>query len=162
MNIKETTDYATLAGALIAAVAAVWNLILQVRGKRDRFIVRLGSMSPTIEPEMMLTVVSCCDHPVRLTDWGFIEADATFTSIVMLWETGELEDDETRSSGSYHLESYGQHFEVGCIREKSPLGVFGMSATQRTPVISFNATAPMWLRLFIRVRILVQPTYLAW
>ncbi len=63
MSIKEFTDYVTLAGAVVAAVAGVWNLIFQMRGKRDLFLVQLGSLSPAIEEETMLSVVSRSDHP---------------------------------------------------------------------------------------------------
>jgi len=57
MSIKEFTDYVTLVGAVIAAGVGVWNLVLQMRGKRGQFFVRLGSLSPTIEEETMLSVV---------------------------------------------------------------------------------------------------------
>lgn len=162
MSIKEFTDYVTLAGAVIAAGAGVWNLGIQMRGKQDQFFVRLGSLSPTIEEETMLSVVSRSDHPIRLTDWGFIEANGTFTSFIMEWEIGAFQGEEIVSRGSAALESFGQHFETGYVRRDAPLGVYAVSATQRSPVITFDTKMPMWRRGWIQLRLLFQPSYLAW
>lgn len=162
MSIKEFTDYVTLAGAVVAAVAGVWNLIFQMRGKRDLFLVQLGSLSPAVEEETMLSVVSRSDHPVRLTDWGFIEANGTFTSFLMKWEVGDLQSEEITSRGTAHLESFGQYFETGYVRRDRPLGAYAISATQRRPVITFDTGMPMWRRGWIRMRLLFQCSYLAW
>jgi hypothetical protein len=162
MSIKEFTDYVTLAGAVIAAGAGVWNLVIQMRGKRDQFFVRLGSLSPTIEEETMLSVVSRSDHPIRLTDWGFIEANGTFTSFIMEWEIGAFHGEEIVSRGSAAFESFGQHFETGYVRRDRPLGAYAVSATQRSPVITFDAKMPIWRRGWIRLRLLFQPSYLSW
>jgi hypothetical protein len=100
MSIKDLTDYVTLVGALIAAAAGVWNLLLQMRGKRDRFLVRLGAMSPTIEEEPMLSAVSRSDQPIRLMDWGFIEANGSITSFLIEWEVGDLQSVQITSRGT--------------------------------------------------------------
>lgn len=162
MSIKEFTDYVTLAGAVVAAVAGVWNLIFQMRGKRDLLLVQLGSLSPTIEEETMLSVVSRSDHPVRLTDWGFIEANGSFTSFLMEGEVGDLQSEDITSRGNARLESFGQHFETGYVRRERPLGAYAISATQRRPVITFDTGMPMWRRGWIRMRLLFQSSYLAW
>jgi len=162
MSIKEFADYVTLLGALVAAGAGVWNLILQMRGKRDLFLVRLGSLSPVIEEETMMSVVSRSDHPIRLTDWGFIEANGTFTSLIMEWEAGGIHSEEIETRGTSRLEGFGQHFETGYVRREMPLGAYAISATQRSPVITFDTTMPMWRRVWIRMRLLFQPSYLVW
>lgn len=162
MNMKDFTDYVTLLGALVAAGVGVWNLILQMRGKRDLFLVRLGSLSPAIGHETMVSVVSRSDHPVRLTDWGFIEANGLFTSLIMEWESGGLQGEEISARGSSLLEGFGKHFETGCVRCQMPLGAYAISATQRSPVIAFAAMMPMWQRFWIRWRLLLQPSYLLW
>jgi len=162
MSIKELTDYVTLAGAVVAALTSSVNLLLQMRGKHDRFLVRLGTTSPTIEQETMLSVVSQSDHPMRLTDWGFVEANGTFTSFIMEWEVGAFNGKEITSRGSAALESFGQHFETGYVRREEPSGAYAISATQQRPVITFNTTMPLWRRFFIRLRLVFQPTYLAW
>jgi len=162
MSIKEFTDYVTLTGAVIAAGAGVWNLVIQMRGKRDQLFVRIGSLSPTIEEETMLSVVSRSDHPVRLTDWGFIEANGTFTSIIMEWEVGAFHGEEIISRGSSAFEGFGQHFETGYVRRERPLGAYAVSATQRSPVITFDPSMPMWRRCWIRLRLIFQPSYLSW
>jgi len=162
MSIKEFTDYVTLAGAVVAAVAGVWNLIFQMRGKRDLFLVRLGSLSPAIEEETMLSVVSRSDHPIRLIDWGFIEANGSFTSFILEWEVGGLHSEEITARGAPRLENFGLHFETGYVRRESPSGAYAISATQRRPVITFDTGMPMWRRGWIRMRLLLQSSYLAW
>lgn len=162
MSIKDLTDYVTLVGAVIAAAAGVWNLLLQMRGKRDRFLVRLGAMSPTIEEETMMSVVSRSDHPIRLIDWGFIEANGSFTSFLLEWEVGDLQSEEITSRGTARLESFGQHFETGYVRRERALGAYAISATQRRPVVTFDTGMPMWRRGWIHMRLLFQSSYLAW
>ncbi len=162
MSIKDLTDYVTLVGAVIAAAAGVWNLLLQTRGKRDRFLVRLGAMSPTIEEETMMSVVSRSDHPIRLTDWGFIEANGTFRSFILEWEAGDFRSDEISTRGKPILENFGHHFETGYVRHQMPLGAYAMSATQSRPIITFDEGMPMWRRGWIRLRLLFQSSYLTW
>lgn len=162
MSVKQVTEWVTLIGVLVAAIAGVWNLLLQFRGKRDHFVVRLGSASPSIDRETMLHVVSYTDHPVKLTDWGFIEADGRFRSFRMDWETGGLETEQITSRGDSELEGFGAHFETGYVRKAAPLGAYAISITQRRPYVCFAPEMPLWRRLWIRGRLWLQPHYLAW
>lgn len=162
MSVKEISEWVTLVGASVAAIAGVWNLLLQLRGKRDRFVVRLGSASPSIEQETMLHVVSHTDHPVKLKDWGFIEADGRFRSFLMDWETGSLQNEEITSRGSSELERFGAHFETGYVRKDAPLGAYAISITQRRPYVCFAPAMPLHKQLWIRGRLWFQPQYLAW
>lgn len=162
MSVKEVGDWVTLVGASVAAVTGVWNLSLRLRGKRDHFVVRLGSASPTIDQETMLRVVSHSDHPVKLTDCGFINADGRFASIRMHWEAGALHSDEITSRGSSELGHFGAHFETGHIRREPPLGAYAISITQRRPTLAFAPEMPFHRRLWIRGRLWLQPEYLGW
>ncbi len=91
MGVKEIGEWVTITGAAIAAITGIWNLLLQLSGKRDRFVVGLDSVSPTIERETMMHVVNHSDHRIKLTDWGFIEPDGSFQSVRMSWESGVLQ-----------------------------------------------------------------------
>jgi len=159
---KEFTEWVTLGSAIVAAIAGVWNLLLQLRGKRDRFVVHLRGASPSIDPEEMLYVVSHSDHPVKLTDWGFIEASGQFSSFRLGWETGDLHSEEVTSRGSSELKQFGDHFETGYVRKNAPLGAYAISSTQRRPCVCFAPEVPSWRRLLIRGRLWFQPRYLAW
>ena len=90
MSWEEIGKQVTVIGAVIAAITGSLNLWLQMRGKHDRFVVRMGGLSPSIEPETMMHVVSLSDHPIKLTDWGFIENDGRFQSARIAWETDQL------------------------------------------------------------------------
>ncbi len=162
MSLKEFTEWITVSGVLVAAITGVWNLYLQFRGKRDRFVVRLGGVAPSIEPETMLHVVSYADHPIKLTDWGFIEADGRFSSFRMDWETGDLHTEEITDRGSAELKQFGEHYETGYLRSKAPLGAYAISITQTRPRVCFAPAMPQWRRVWIRVRLWFQPEYLGW
>lgn len=162
MSVKEIGEWVTVVGASVAAIAGVWNLRLQLRGRRDHFVVRLGSASPSIEQETMLHVVSHSDHPVKLTDWGFIEADGRFRSFLMDWETGWLQNEEIISRGTSKLERFGAHFETGFVRKDTPHGAYAISITQRRPCVCFAPAMPLRRRLWIMGRLWFQPQYLAW
>jgi hypothetical protein len=159
---KEFTEWVTVFGAAIAAITGSWNLLLQFRGKRDHFVVRLGSVSPTIEQETMLHVISHSDHPIALTDWGFVEANGRFTSLRMEWEVGTLQSEEVSSRGASELSGFGASFETGHVRSTIPLGAYAMSVTQKRPCVCFASGMPPWRRVWIRLRLRLQPHYLAW
>lgn len=161
MNIDGIAKVLTVFGASIAALTGIVNLSLQFRGKRDRFAVRLGSASPSVERETMLRVVSMSDHPVSLVDWGFLSDKGTFQSIRMDWETGDLSSDEIVQHGFPKLESFGANFESGYIRREEPVGAFAISATQDLPKVYFSPAAPRLLKLKIRLRLLWNSNYLA-
>jgi hypothetical protein len=152
----------TAIGALIAAATGIWNLGLLLRGKRDCFIVGLGSVSPNIDREETMHVISRSEHSVKLVDWGFIEADGTFRSVPMDWEAGSLRNEEIRSGGSSNLASFGDHFETGYVRPDPPHGAFARSITQHRPRLCFDPSMPHYKRLRIRARLCFQPHYLAW
>ncbi len=160
--MKEISDWVTVVGAVVAAITGIWNLLLQFRGKRDRFAVGLGSLSPNIERETMLHVVSHSDHLIRLADWGFIEADGSFRSFLMDWEAGQLHNEDVLSRGSSELSGFGAHFESGYERREQPLGAYAVSNTQKRPRLYFSSDMPYWRRIWIRLRLWFPPHYLAW
>ena len=162
MNIDELGNVITVFGAAIAAVASVWSLALQIRGKRDRFTVQLGGISPSTDQETMLHVVSLSDHTVRLADWGFIEADGRFRSFQLDCETGDIQAEQVVSRGDPELDTFGAYFEAGYVRKKHPAGVFARSITQCRPRVRFDASTQFWRRAWIRLRLLVDTKYLGW
>lgn len=162
MGVESLEKWVTVTGAVVAAVTGVWNLLLQFRGKRDVFVVRLGSVSPTVERETILHVVSHSDHSIKITDCGFIERNGSFCSIRMCWEAGSLQTDEITHRGSSDLAARSDIFETGYVRSEETFGVYAISATSRYPQIYFHSIMPYWRRIFIRGRLRFQRDYLAW
>jgi hypothetical protein len=154
MEIEGIGKWVTVGGAVVAAVTGVCNLLLQLRGKRDRFRVGMGSVEPMIEEETIMHVVSLSDHPINIVDRGFILPDETFQSFRLAWEAGEFQGDELRTRSSGELTERGAYCESGYIRKGPALGAFARSVTQRSPRIYFCYDTPYWRRLRIRVQVL--------
>lgn len=160
MDVEKAKEWVTLAGAVIAALTGIWNLL--ARGKRDNFRVGFDTVSPSIQRETMLHVVSRSDHPIKLTDWGFIEADGRFSSLPMEIEAeGASFGESVLVYGSSELATRGASFETGYTRDDAA-GVYAKSITQRLPRVCFDPRMPFRLRLRIRLRLLFAPAYLAW
>jgi hypothetical protein len=153
---------ATLVGVIVAAATGIWNLVLLMRGKRDSFILRSGTVSPDIYPQEILSVVSKSDHPIALADWGFIEANGTFSSIPMDAAADPSMNEDLMKTGSIKLAAWGDTFETGYRRRDESIGVFARTVTQTLPRLAFDSNAPLWRRCWIRVRLLFQPYYLTW
>lgn len=162
LHLKEIIDWVTVIGAGVAAITGIWNLLLQLQGKRDIFTVRLDSVSPSIGPETMMNVVSHSDHPIKITDYGFIEADGKFRSFHMDWEAGAIHSEEISSRGSSELAGFGEYFESGYVRKILPFGAYAISVTQKRPRLYFTAKMPYMRRVWIKLRLWFQPHYLAW
>lgn len=154
MSWEEVGKLITVIGAVIAAATGIWNFWWQIRGKNDRFAVRMGGLSPSIEQETMMHVVSLSDHPIKLKDWGFIESDGSFQSARMAWETDQLHSEETTHRGSPDFAKRSDFYEWRYICQNPPLGAFAVSVTQQRPSICFNSNAPYWRRLWIWLQLL--------
>ncbi|KXO83799.1 hypothetical protein AYK87_06525 [Stutzerimonas stutzeri] len=83
MDVDFWTKWATHAVAVVAAISGVWSLLIQLRGKRDSFKVGMGTISPEVLPEVVMHVVSVSEHPIKISDYGFIELNGQLTSIPM-------------------------------------------------------------------------------
>lgn len=153
MDVEVVNKWVTVTGASIAAIASVWNLLLQARGKRDRYIVGLGRAKPSIEPETMMHVVSHSDHPIELKDWGFIEPDGRLSSVQLDWEAGELQADEISHGGDSNLTARNARFESGYQRRTPVLGAFAITMTEKRPRLCFHGDVPVWRRMQVRSKV---------
>ncbi|MBN3966192.1 hypothetical protein IMW75_13010 [Pseudomonas gregormendelii] len=156
MDVESLTKLITLVGAVIAACTGVWSLWLQMRGKRDRFAVRPGTVRPEIIRETMMHVVSHSDHPIQLADYGFIDPDFKFSSIPLERELSDFHDSHLYQRGESVLEKRSDYFEIGYIRRDTPIGAFAKSVTQSRPTIGFAWDTPVWKKLWVRTLLLVK------
>lgn len=92
MDVESLTKQITLVGAVVAACTGVWSLWLQMRGKRDHYSVGTGTVRPEIIRETMIHVVSHSDHPIYLADYGFIDPNFKFSSILLEQELHDFQD----------------------------------------------------------------------
>jgi len=154
MDVSITKEWVTLGGAFVAAVAGVWNLAIQMTGKRDRFLVRLGPFSPDPTPEKSMHVVSLSDHKILLSDWGFIDKDLKIRSIRVELAFDDFHEFEVYSRGSSLLEDRSDLYEVGYLRRDEPIGAFALSVAQTRPRVYFASHTPLWQRLVVRTKLL--------
>lgn len=156
MDVESLTKLITLAGAVIAACTGVWSLWLQMRGKRDRFSVGPGTVRPEIAQETMMHVVSHSDHPIQLADYGFIDSDFQFASILLEQELHDFHDSHVYTRGGSTLEKRSDFFEIGYIRRDTPIGAYARTVTQTTPRLGFAYDTPTWKKLWVRARMLIR------
>lgn len=153
-------DWITATGAAVAAITGIVNLGLLLRGKRDKFEIRMGPVSPTYYEESMFHVVSKSDHPIKLRDWGFINERRKFESFLLDFDCGQLHDEHVVQQGKPELEKHGAYYGTGYIRTNNPIGAYALSVGQTRPQVAFSSDTPLSVRLRVRLRLLFRPDYL--
>lgn len=161
-HLDEIKDLATAIGAVIAAVASCWNLVLNIRGSGDRIRVTYGPLLPGISPGESLYVASESAHRVTLKDYGFIDKDGRLHSLPYLYD--ELEpsdaDDLPVFNGERSFEKRGEIFEVRWpYWRRQNVAAYAISVGQRCHRIGFKYDTPFLLRCRIAVRVWLRPTY---
>lgn len=154
MDVDFWTKLATLAGAVIAAVSGVWSLLIQLRGKRDSFLLGMGTISPEAIRETCMHVVSISEHSIKISDYGFIELNGQLTSIPMESELTSYIAHEGLFRGSTTLEKRGDSMEVGYCRNRPAIGCFALTNVQTRPKVAFGYDTPRWKRLYVRLKVL--------
>jgi hypothetical protein len=160
MEITKFSEWVTLIGAVVAAVAGIWNLTLSLRGKTDEFRVGLGSATPEATPEMMLHVISLSDHPITIADYGFIEdksetnKEEVFFSFRMAFDLDpSLGMENVTYRGTVHLKKRGDPFEAGMMFSPKVIGAFARTMTQKRPKLTFDPNVSWWRSLKLRYRV---------
>lgn len=149
----------TILGAAVGSISGVWSLYLQLRGKRDLYLVQLGSLYPDTTPPTYLHVVSLSEHPIRIIDYGFIEPNGRLTSIP--WEAA-LDPHiraSTLTSDSSELSSWGDSFEAGYTRGSPIIGAYARTTTQQRPKLQFTPYSWAHQRLWTRLRVFLKGAY---
>lgn len=160
MDVNNLNGWVTLIGAVIAAVAGVWNLALQFRGTKDKFKVRLGTATPQIRPETFLHIVSLSDHPIVIADYGFIEEKEKFWSFRLELDADPSlgQGDSISYNGSPNMAKRSEIFEVGMEFRDVVIGAFAHTITQdqKHTTLWFQPGVSWWKRLRLRLRVRVR------
>jgi len=161
MDIDLLNDWGTFVGAVVAAVAAVWNLALQFRGKRGKYKVRLGSSVPQAVPETFMHVTNLSDHLIVISDYGFIQDDRGLFPFRLEFDLDPSlqEGDGNIYRGTPHLKRRGSTFEVGMIFLPKVIGAFAKSVTQEHPNLWFHKEVSFVTRIRVRTRVRVKGMY---
>lgn len=71
-----STEFVTMAGALVAAAVGSFNLWWQLRDRRDSFIIKWGRLEEDDDPlGHCFYVVNTGKHQIMIRDYGFIYAN---------------------------------------------------------------------------------------
>lgn len=154
MDIDSWTKWVTLGGAMIAAGSGVWSLKLQIQGKRDDYRVRMNTMRPGWTTQRFMHVVSRCDHPIQLADYGFIDAWGKIHSIIEKSDFNPLFANDLVERGSTRLESRGAHFEVGYECDTVVMGCYARTNLETRPRMTFVSSSFWIMRLWVRLKVL--------
>ncbi|MBF4210166.1 hypothetical protein EI533_20775 [Pseudomonas donghuensis] len=162
MDIEFWTKWVTLAGATIAAASGVWSLKLQMQGKRDAYKLGMGTVMPEAIEEEFLNVVSCCDHPIKFADYGFLDHKGKIQSIVMTADVDPHFAHRLIQRGSVKLEKRGDHFEIGYLSRQRIIGCFARTNLELRPRLAFASSTSFLQRTWVWFRIRIKGTrYLA-
>lgn len=152
MDVGIGKEWLTLIGSAVAAIAGVWNLAIQIRGKRDKFIVRLGSFSASPMQEEAMHVISLSDHQIKLSDWGFVDGDLRLRSIPSELEHNDFYGHSSIASGTSTLDQRNALYQIAYQRRDTPIGAFATSVAQTRPRIHFSSSTPYWKRIVVRLK----------
>ena len=154
LELEDFKGMATMIGAVVAGLTGLFNIYLQVRGKRDRFSLSPYSYGEADGPAEYMHVVNLSDHTIRIADWGWIDADMKLASGPSEMLSPDFYQSQQRIMGSTDLENRSDIFEVRYVR-KEPIGAFARSATQATPKLAFKYNVSKLTILRTRLRILL-------
>jgi hypothetical protein len=150
--------WVTLIASVLAAVASVWNFWWKYHEKSDRIKVGYGPIDPQIMPGHFLNVVSLCDHPVRIADYGYVLRTGKLLS-VPLCDADEPYDDERITYGNLLLENRNASFETALDLRDDPVGVYARTTSQSRPQIAFRDDTPNWMRYWLRMKTRKKAVY---
>ena len=150
--------WVTLVASVLAAVASGWNLWWKYREGSDKIKVVFGLIDPQISPGECLHVVSLCDHPIRIADYGYVIRTGNLLSIPQL-DADDPNDDGHITYGSRLLETRNAYFEAGRILRSRPVGVYARTTSQSRPQIAFRDDTPTWMRYWLRLKIRMKVVY---
>lgn len=160
MTFDMFNQYVVALGAAIGAMTGLVNLYLLTRRRKDRFLVRCGSVMPDEGQETMLHFISKSDHEITIADYGFITVDGKLHSIPadedVIWH-----DEHIVGRGDLTLKKYNEITHRG-IRFPATLGVFAKLAGEDRPKLAFHISTSLCDRIKVRTRLLIWPNYYRW
>ncbi|MBC9908318.1 hypothetical protein ACTJNK_29740 [Achromobacter anxifer] len=161
MTFEVFNQYVVTIGAVIGALTGVLNLILLTRRKKDRFLVRCGSVMPDHGPETMVHFINKSDHSITVSDYGFITAQGKLHSIPADDDVSTGEE-SILGSGDLTLHKYNEITQRGIQFPERTLGAYAKLAGGARPQLAFHADTSLCDRVKVRSRLLVSPNYFLW
>lgn len=128
-------EWITLIGAVIAALAASYNIWLTYSNGRDSILVKCGFHMPTSSPATALHVVNTGKHTVKLYDYGFIEESGLLFSIpfdIGMDPWSHEADDYKYRYGTMTIQPHDLFCE-GITFNPEIVGVYAMTVSQAIP-----------------------------
>jgi hypothetical protein len=154
LHIQAAQSFATLCASVIGAFAGVISLWLKYAEKHDKVKVGYGPVSPEISPEVFLYVCNLCDHPVLITDYGFVMQTGELLSLPLLTSEGNPDEYSIIGRGDRLLKERNDCFERGIELHNRPIiGAYAILTTRRNPLLAFRDETPLRTRFWTSFKI---------
>lgn len=142
-------EWITLVGAVIAAIAALYNIWLTYSNSRDSILVKAGTHTAIATPATGLYVVNTGKHPVYVSDFGFVQPNGKLFSIPWYHETEGLQEGEDYHEYNVGTTSIEPHdlFSIGISYQPEIIGVYAITSTQSLPRINMTRSR-LWPKVF--------------
>lgn len=146
--------WATLVGAVIAALTGLQSFFWQFLDRRDRIMVKHDTFRPSSFPGQGLFVVNKSKHLVELHDYGFVLPNGEFFSLPWYFENEGIPDQvEATFVGTSALEPRAR-FEVYVdLVNLESVGAYARTTTQNRPSVNFSYHINFFLACWYRGRI---------
>lgn len=147
-------DWAAISGVLATFGLGVWGVWMKLTEKADRVKVGLGAVRPEIDYRETLHVVSRCDHPIKLADYGFVDSRGQICSLPYMFEAAGAGDDfDVMSRGTTALEKRNDSFEIGLPMKERQVAACARTTAQDRYTLGFAPDVAIWRRLYLRFKL---------
>lgn len=143
----EARDWLTFLGAVGGGVTGALNLWWKATEKADKIHVGWGSIGADDLPQSMIHVVSRCDHPIEIADYGYVLSTGRLFSLPDHWAHGDPDDPEGLNRGTTRLAGRSDSYEVGTVTYRQIVGCYARTSTQRRVRLAFRPGVSLFRRL---------------
>ncbi|MDU7468620.1 MAG: hypothetical protein E7K92_12000 [Serratia marcescens] len=152
------SEWVTLIGAIVAGFTGVLNLLILAKNRFDRIKVGVGASSPNLEKENadMLHVINCCDRPVKIADYGFIQKDYKKNSLAHVLSIPDFgrHRQHVFYPASTVLKARGDDMDAGYDSKEKVIAVYARTNMQYFLRISFSNSVSFKDKLIVKWKFL--------
>ncbi|CAI1133264.1 Uncharacterised protein [Serratia fonticola] len=158
LSTMKFTEWITLVGAVVAGLTGVFNLLMLAKNRFDHIKVGTGPASPNVNKDRVdvLHVINCCDHSVKIADYGFISDDFQKESVAYTLSNHNLDihEQEYVIPISTTLQVRGAEMDAGYDCKRKVIAVYARTNMQSFYRIKFHSGTKIKDRLLVWLKFL--------